>query len=218
VTGTPAHLHVFWDGPPLPDEYKRHLWLWTEMHPSWGFTLWDDQAYQREFSDTDTIDFYRQPGHWSPRSNVWQWRTNIARYEILHRLGGVWVDVDMEPRKPITHLLGGSLVAAWERQDVWINNALMVAPPGHDALAAILAGLPSSVRAGRHRRSNWVTGARYITPILRRRQDVTVLDQALVYPYNFRELHRAGEPFPDALMVHHWANARRRLADLTSQH
>lgn len=212
MTDTPRHLHAYWDGPPLPDTHKQHLWTWTEMHPAWGFTLWDSQAYEREFGDTPTLQHYRNPVHWSPRSNPWQWRTNIARYHILHQLGGAWFDTDMEPRQPIDHLMDGRLVAAWEQQDRWINNAFLACPPGHPAITAVVDGLPAAILAGRRQRSNMTTGAKYITDILRGRDDVNILDQHLVYPYSYRELHRANEPFPDAIMVHRWHNTQSKTA------
>ena len=199
---TPRTIHAFWGGPPMPAYLAAHLQAWRDLHPGWGVTLWTP----------DTIPplrhqkFYDQVERYSPKSNPWQYKANLIRYELLHDQGGWWVDMDMEPRVPLDALCGNRLVAAWERQDVWINNALIGAPAGHPALAEILDGIPASIRSQPRRRSTWQTGPRYVTPILRDREDVLVLDQAAVYPYSWDEPHRADEPFPDAIAVHHWHN------------
>ena len=200
----PRQLHAFWGGPPMPDHLARNLDAWRDMHPGWDLTLWTPDAvpelrHQR---------YYDHPERYSPKSNVWQYRTNILRYELLHDLGGWWIDCDLEPRRPIDELRRHRLVAAWELQCRHINNALIGAEPGHPALKTIIDGIPASIKRQPRRRSTWQTGGHYITPILRDRVDVTILDQRLVYPYAWNELHRAGEPFPDAYAVHHWHNAR----------
>lgn len=197
---TPETIHLFWGGPPMPAYLADHLQAQRDLHPGWDVLLWTPETlpplrHQR---------FYDNPEKYSPKSNVWQYRANLVRYELLHDRGGFWVDLDMEPRVPLDHLRSGLLVAAWERQDVWINNALIGAPPGHPALAEILDGIPASIRSQPKKRSTWQTGVRYITPILRDRDDVHLLDQAQVYPYGWDEPHRADDPHDGALMVHRW--------------
>ncbi len=139
-----------------------------------------------------------------------QLRSDIARYEILHRHGGVYVDCDEEPRRPIDDLLDAELFAAWETDDVWVNNAVMGSRPGHPLLAEMIAALPASVIRHRRKRPNHMTGPRFLTPLIRDRADVTLLPSATFYPYRWDELDRRHDDHGDAYAVHHWNNAHRR--------
>lgn len=203
----PPTLHTIWVGGTPPGYLAVHADRWLELHPGWTWVHWDEHAIRR-FGLTHQ-ELYDNPERFSPKSHPGQYRSNIARYEILWRHGGVYLDADMEPRRRVGHLLDGRLVAGWERQGRYINNAFLASPPGHPALGAILGGLDASIRSQPRRRSTWQSGVHYITPLLRGRDDVLVLDQQLVYPYGWDELDRGGDEFPDALLVHHWSNMRR---------
>ena len=191
----------------MPAAHVRWLARWQELHPGWDFRLWT----------ADTLPglgplqtFFDDPEVWSPRSNRWQHRANLARYALLWREGGVWIDTDLEPLAPIDALVEQvEAFAVWERQDQWIGNAFMGAEPGHDAIARLLADLPASITSQPDRRSNRQSGAQFLTPRWRNRVDVTVFDQDVCYPYGWNNLPAARDVV-GAWVVHHWANARRR--------
>lgn len=206
----PRILHTIWVGSDEPEYLRRHALRWLELHPGWEWRHWCDAAIGG--FGLRYRELYDNREKFSPKSNDGQWKSNIARLEILHRFGGVYLDADMEPRKTVPGLEESSMLwAGWETQDVHVNNAFLACPPGHPAVTEILDGLEQSVLSQPKSRSNRQTGGHHITPIVRDRDDVVVLDQRLVYPYRWDELERGGEPFEDALMVHHWANWRRGL-------
>jgi hypothetical protein len=199
-------IHWYWTGGPMPDWQWAIVRMWQVMHPDFEVRGWTDDT----IPTLRNQDLFDDPARFSPKSNVGQYRANLLRYELLLDYGGVWVDTDLEPRRHIGPLVEQGAFAAWETQDQWINNALLGFPAGHAAMQTIVDGLRDSVLSKRHLRSNHQSGARYITPILRDRDDVTVLPQSQVYPYRYDELHRKDEDFPDAWMVHRWANAIRQ--------
>lgn len=207
-TRIPRRLHAFWDGPPMPREHAGYLRRWQELHPDWGLALWDHDSYAAEFSNTRTYRYYASPSRWSPRSNVWQWRTNIARLELLARHGGVWIDTDLEPRRPIDELLeraeGGAFIV--RESDRYVVNTFMGSTPRHPFVMDALARLPGSIEAGRQVRSNRSTGAQYLTPLVRRHPEVLVLPREVACPYRWDELHRRDEDFPRSYAVHRWHN------------
>jgi mannosyltransferase OCH1-like enzyme len=210
-------FHTFWGGPPIPAEFLRFRDRWAELHPGWAVLVWSDETYQREIMPARTADFYCDPTRWSPKSSVWQWRADLARYEILAKMGGVWIDADLEPLRPIDPIIeqaeGGAFAA---REDArHINNAFMGCEPDHPFLVDVLGGLPDRVTRNRHLRVNRSIGAGYLTVVAERHPGLLVLPRELIYPFSYTELHRRGEKFPDAFTVHHWNNrtqgeARRR--------
>lgn len=191
----PVHLAAYGD-------------TWERLHPTWAHRLWTEDNLP-ELVNADVFDRAETiaPGHEG------QLRADVARYEILYRFGGVYVDADLEALRPIDELLDGrSCFVGWEDPGVWINNACMAAEPGHPFFAALIAGLPAHVdRLGRRgiTRPNRLTGPQYATPIYREHAaTVTAFPKEHFYPYLWNELERIGEHFPESYAVHHWHHRR----------
>jgi mannosyltransferase OCH1-like enzyme len=196
-------IHWYWTGPPMPDWQWAIVRMWQDMHPDFEVRGWTDDT----IPTLRNQDLFDDPARFSPKSHPGQFKADLLRYELLLDMGGVWVDTDLEPRRHIGPLVEQGAFAAWEEQGKWVNNALLGFPAGHPAMQHIVDGLRDSVLSQRHLRVNHQVGARYITPILRDRDDVTILPQEQVYPYRYDELHRAHDDFPDVWMVHRWANS-----------
>ena len=201
----PRLLHFVWVGPPMPDTFAHYIAGWRSLHPDWTVKVWGDD----DLTWLTNQALYDRAGIVAG-DHAGQLRSDIARYEILHRHGGVYVDCDMEPRRPIDDLLDAELFAAWETDDVWVNNAVMGSRPGHPLLAEMIQALPASVIRHRRKRPNHMTGPRFLTPLIRDRADVTLLPSATFYPYRWDELDRRHDDHGDAYAVHHWNNAHRR--------
>lgn len=208
----PKTIHRIWLGSPMPEEFRRYGETWTRLNPGWELVDWTEANIptlenQTLFDDAENLT----------TGSPWQFRSDLARYEILWRHGGLYVDTDFECLRPIGDLIEGrGCFGAWEEQDRWIANGLMGATPEHPFLRHLIDGLPVSVAAHRHHRPNRSTGPQYLTAMYRMRGEdlgVSVIDQAAVYPYGWRELDRKGEDFPDAFAVHHWSNKRRQRGE-----
>lgn len=202
----PRVFHFVWVGGVLPAELAAHVATWPRVNPGWEIQFWTDDDFDGWLVNQDLFD---DAERYTP--HVGQFRADVARYEILHRFGGIYVDVDFEARKPIDSLLGeANAVAAWETDGVWINNAFLGAIAGHSLFGDLIAGLHSNIARHAGKRPNVMTGPQYLTPIGRRHIDLRVFPSALFYPYSWSELERAAEEFTDAYAVHHWNNRRTR--------
>src|SRR5690625_589225 len=153
----------------MPAHLVRYLRKWKKLHPAWQFTLWtpDNIPVLRN------QDMYDHPEKWSPKSNPWQWRSDLARYEILHDRGGVYVDCDLEPLRPIDDLLGADFIG--REDDRYINNAFMGASPGSPWMADILDGLRDRAKRKVDCRVNKSIGAWYLTELMPRHPEVRIL-------------------------------------------
>src|SRR5690606_10764799 len=107
------------------------------------------------------------------------------------------------PRRP-----EGQRGAGWEVQRKWIGNTVLASPAGHPALAEIIAALPAIARKYAPAKANRLSGPKAITPLLRRRRDVTLLDQGTFYPVPWDRPELSTEPHPHAYVVHHWQHQR----------
>lgn len=83
----PKIIHQIWLGSPLPERYKQFQESWKRHHPDWQYILWTDKDIE-EFGLTNK-DLYNQSTNWGQKAD-------IARYEILYRIGGLYVDTDFE--------------------------------------------------------------------------------------------------------------------------
>lgn len=186
----------------MPRHLAGYLDRWRKLHPRWKFQLWTPET-------TPALrhqEFYDHPEAYSPLSNPWQWRSDLARYEILHEHGGVYVDADLEPLRRIDELVEGCEAVIAREDGVFVNNAFVGSAPGSRFLADVLDGLAVSVAAQPGARVNRQVGAHYLTRVVRRHPEVRVLPAELIYPMHWSELDQRGRPAPQAYTRHHWHN------------
>lgn len=130
----PHVLHHIWLGPtPLPSELIEP---WHALHPTWEHRLWRE-ADIRAFGLRNVQLFERYHAR-----GVWHGAANVARVEILERLGGVYVDMDTVPlrrldpgpfMKPSVGLFCGR-VQPREDYPGLVGNAYIGAIPHHPVL------------------------------------------------------------------------------------
>jgi mannosyltransferase OCH1-like enzyme len=200
----PKIFHAFWGGPPMPEHLRDYLRRWEALHPDWDLRVHTPGTLP-ELRNQDLFD---QPEKYSPASNPWQWKSDLARYELLYDVGGVYIDADLEPLKRIDPLLEGAQAVAAREDRVYINNAFLGSVRRGRYIEAILAGLRRSVLAQPRARVNRQIGAHYITRVARRTPgSVRILDTGLIYPLHWSELdQRDTKPVGEAYTRHHWWN------------
>ena len=210
----PRIIHQVWVGPPMPAHLAAFAESWRKLHPDWEYRLWGDDDLRWLANQ----DLYDRAEEISPR-NVGQYKSNIARCEIILREGGVYIDSDMEPRRRIDPLIEGlDAFTAWHRPErgyrkQYLTNALMGAVPGHPVFASLVEGFAASVEEQAGLRSIHTTGIRYVT---RRVMAEGLLDQITVFPANYfypyqaaqavKYQHLPASHFRHAWAVHRWNN------------
>lgn len=200
----PKTIHRMWIGGEEPDWTRQFANTWR--HPGWELMEWDDSSIESLFPlvNQDLYDGAEEIAG----DRCWQFRSDVVRYEILQRFGGVWVDADFECLKRIDPLIGDSeCFAAWVT-DEWINNAIMGAVPRHPFINRLVRELSVSVARGGP--PNVVSGPQYMTRLWREapKPEIDVLPKEHFYPYLWSELGRGTNHF-DSFAIHHWGNKRR---------
>ncbi|MGZ4693637.1 MAG: FkbM family methyltransferase [Acidimicrobiales bacterium] len=186
----------------MPDEYVEHGRSWQRLHPGWELVTWGD----------DDLDWLQNRAEFD-RAERFTTKSNIARYEIVHREGGLYVDCDFEALRPVDELLDGASLVVGEERDGLLANALFAATPGHPTLAYAIDELPRSFAALSDRHSITNTGPEFWTRCVRRASTAsaeapTVLTRDQIYPYGFDpgQRHLRHADFGPAYAVHHWAD------------
>jgi len=96
INSIPKVIHQIWvGGGKIPEEYKKYMRTWKDKHPGWEYKLWtDDDIEGFEWINRKHFDNAANPGM---KSDIW-------RYEIVYRYGGVYIDCDMECIRPLDPL------------------------------------------------------------------------------------------------------------------
>lgn len=125
----PLIIHQIWLGGELPDKYKRLQKTWIAAHPDWEYKLWNEKEIQ-EFGLINQELFDAAPNYGE--------KSDIARYEILYRYGGLYVDTDFECLRQFTLFHHAyDFYTGQQPLDggyVLLNNGLIACAPGHPIL------------------------------------------------------------------------------------
>lgn len=143
----PKILHFIWVGPnPIPKHIANYVYRWRDMYPDWEILLWNDNNLPPMMNQEiyDKVDTYAG-------------KSDVLRYELLNRYGGVYVDMDYYPLKDITPLIEDVDFFCNRDDENWkapgdqifcphyLNPALMGCVPGHPLIRKLVNHLPEWV-------------------------------------------------------------------------
>jgi hypothetical protein len=190
----PRVVHRVWLGEAeMPEHHRTYGDTFAEHHPSWELRLWTDA----DLADLDVGESERY------RARTASELSNLVRYEILSRHGGVYVDTDVECRRSFEPLLGGIRAFAGLELPGRVGTAVLGSIPGHRAFMRAARESRDTLGLGSH--SPDANGPYFLSLILEQEPGVHILAQRAFYPYLWTDRERSGDQFPDAYAVHHWA-------------
>ena len=171
----------------VPARFDDYWHEWCALHPDWQHLTWQDPL--------DADDF--ELGRLFARCTAGAQLAGLVRLEVVWRLGGVYVDMDVEPVRPVDDLLGHACFFGTEGNGV-LTDAVFGASQHHPGIRAcmdrLLGGFWSPNPSD--------TGPLLTTEVLAGRNDVTVLDQEAFYPYLWHEDQTP--PKPGTYAIHRW--------------
>jgi hypothetical protein len=188
----PRVIHRIWLGDdPVPESVRALGRTFRQHHLGWRLRLWRDDDMMDLGIDAERA-FARTASELS----------NVARYQILARHGGVYVDTDVECRRRFTPLLRGLTAFAALEAPGRVGTAVLGAVPGHRAFQRAATEARKTVGTGLQSVDS--TGPYFFSLLLEEEPDVTILGADTFYPYRWDQMERAGDHFPDAYAVHRW--------------
>lgn len=210
----PKIVHTAWFGGNIPQDKLNVVMTWKKHHPDHEIRIWSDESARAEFGD-EPFRYCRNPAQ----------KADVFRYLLLNRIGGIWVDTDMECLKPFYKILQRSSFIYGEQRQGEPAIGLLASVPGH-SLSKILAenaveastkegGIDSTTGPGYLQRC---LGSVYSYQFDDMKQllhngkvlghflgdsGITALAQWAVYPYWMNEKWEP-KKHPEAFAVHHW--------------
>lgn len=102
------HIHQIWlqGKDEIPEKFNSNIEQIKNLHPDWKYTLWDDLEIIRLLRSTDNnnsfdkslIKIYYQLQHLHQK-------VDFARYVILYKYGGIYVDMDAKNIKSLDNII-----------------------------------------------------------------------------------------------------------------
>jgi mannosyltransferase OCH1-like enzyme len=152
--GIPKVIHLIWLGPgDFPASSKSNVQRWMALHPDWTFKFWSDEqeappclGMQRQ--DVGAFPFSKLEECYFQSENFGE-KSEILRYEILAKEGGLFIDHDTLPLCSFDDLhssfdfycglemLGPSILSS----SVFPSNHLMAAKKNHPLLLSAIKWL-----------------------------------------------------------------------------
>lgn len=156
----PKIIHQVWLGNngKLPDKYKHFQKTWLDNHPDWEYKLWTE----KEIDEFGLKNRKQYDG-----TNNYGIKSDIARYEILYRFGGLYVDTDFECLRPfdILHHMCDFYAGIAYAQKVEIYNGLIGASAQHPILLECINNISDRKQTGKEHYNEITnrTGPLYLT-------------------------------------------------------
>lgn len=205
----PKIIHQIWLGSQLPKKFVAYTQTWQDHHPDWEYILWDDKAI--DALKLENQELYDKAINYGERSD-------IARYEILWRYGGLYVDTDFECLQPFDHLhhtydfyTGIELpgMALFLGQSVILPNGLIASKPHHPIMRSCIKALQKN---SHHNDITKRTGPLLFTQMFFETygpRDIA-LPALYLYPLDKKTKERTTIKkiiTPHTMAIHHWAGS-----------
>jgi len=173
----PKLVHRIWFGSgATPSAYENFWRAWQRQHPDYAFKTWRDSDIDEGFSTRRKIAEAEGPVR----------KSDIARYEILYRYGGIYLDCDVMPWQFLDwQKLDSDLVVCNEvDSDEFCSIGAMAAAPANEVFRQAIAAL--SAMPLNSEPPNRETGPFFFQRMLRY-GSYTRLRKEAFYPYAFNE-------------------------------
>lgn len=129
----PKTLHYMWfGGKQMPSICKECIESWHKvLPPDWSFQFWNEDNYDVETKNNFVLQAYR--------SGNFAFVSDYARWDILHRQGGVYVDTDVFLLKDITPLLDNKAFGGRNGVGLFASGLILGAEPNLPIFAEMKA-------------------------------------------------------------------------------
>jgi hypothetical protein len=192
----PKIFHRIWLGnTPMPLEFVRYGETWEDNHPCWEMKLWTDENLPKLINE----DYLKLCKNYSEMSD-------LIRYELLYKYGGVYIDTDFESLKPIDNLIEDLDIFASTENNTHICGGFFGAQPKHPLLKEIINKIPQALEENKNETSDLKIGPTFITEVLKY-SNIKVLDKEFFYPYlpGQTSIKNKLSENKIAYAAHHWA-------------
>lgn len=202
----PKIVHRIWlteyGGLPKPPKIFENWWDdWKRLYPDWEFKTWDGTEFEIPYRE------------WFDASPCFAWKTDMYRYMLMDKFGGLYIDTDIEPYRNMEHLIEHFDCFFIKQNYGRVTNAMFGSVPGHRIWNYFLEKMAEKPPSYYHSRLGGMNvdqapamiGPIFINPFVQTANDVTILSGTQLMSSG---KHNATD-LPDAYNCHHLSNTWR---------
>lgn len=157
----PKKIHMIWLGSAPPDFVRTMFNSWKQMHAGWEVKLWTQ-------NDVDSFHLKNLQAYQTAKN--WGEKSDIFRYELLEREGGVYVDADFECLQPFDDICKRAdffTGVAYSEGIPHFYNGLIGCRPGHPIIRRCVNDLRVGPGDNDFQRILHATGPHYFSACIR---------------------------------------------------
>lgn len=213
------YVHRFWAGKRIPDAYKNFEDRWLDLNPGWRIITWDEDV-QEHFPDLKPVfdDLYRRDAG-RRGIELFVQLADVIGYALLREFGGVYVNCDIQPIRPLSDLPQKAWASYENNEDGRIVNAAIGAPQPQDKFwVELLKELPGRYFSNPTAEMVETTGPALLTDMATKYPfDIYVYPTETFNPVHWKQIAPGGDAsdwisqhnFPEGTIgVHHWGHKR----------
>tara|TARA_R100001163_G_C5052750_1_gene189369 strand:+ start:1101 stop:1712 length:612 start_codon:yes stop_codon:yes gene_type:complete len=181
----PKIIHHVWVGPnPLPEQEQSFIDSWKKYHPDYDFVMWNDNNINSLNLNNNCLYAIKSAG------SLYACQADIVRYVAIQKLGGIYIDTDVECYRNINDLLTDKLdfIGLRPHRGNWMTNAFFGSKANSEVLKIVISNI-GGIKASRDRNPY---GPMYLTKHVRRHFNFTTgavdqvkRDDVKVLPFKF---------------------------------
>nr|WP_302143234.1 glycosyltransferase [uncultured Schaedlerella sp.] len=122
----PKKIHYFWvGGKPMPEKSKACVESWKKFCPDYEMIEWNESNY-----DFSVCTYMAQ----AYEAGLWGFVPDYARLDIIYRIGGIYLDTDVELLQSLDKLLNCKAFMGFENRTSVAPGLGFGAEPGNEIL------------------------------------------------------------------------------------
>lgn len=204
----PKIIHQIWLGSVFPKKYNRWVESWKKYHPDWEYHLWSDKKVEK--LDMQKMDIFNETSNFGAKSD-------ILRYELLYKYGGLYIDTDFECFKPFDylHVNGDFYAGIGFGKELTILNSIIGSIPQHPIIKELLDKITEPIQSSKvdsiHKSTGpWAFSNACISHIFDNKYRNILLPVTYFYPFPNDKLHIQNETKilryrrKESMALHYW--------------
>jgi len=159
IAGVPLVIYQSWHKNSVPAKMKETIYKLIKMNPEFDYYLYSDQQsskYIQENFEKDVVDAFNllKPGAY--KSDLW-------RYCILYKKGGVYLDIKYCTLKPLVHVIQDNPITyVYDRKFACSHlkdprgfyNGFMISPPNNSIFKLCIDDIVNSCKMRLYKKSD----------------------------------------------------------------
>lgn len=210
-------IHRFWAGRRIPDEYVAYGLMWEDLNPGWQVLLWGEECLGDFPALKPVFDSLYERDAGRRGIELYVQLADVLAYALVHRWGGMYVNCDMQPIRPLPDDMPGRAWASYENDigDV-VNSAFGAPEPQNQFWSYVLDRLPGKYFENPQAEMVLTTGPSLLTEQARLHPDlIRVYPVQTFNPIHWSRISPGGdaqeflEQLPmETIAVHHWGHKK----------